>query len=105
MGVVERVREIGVLRAIGMTRRQASRMVVVEATILGLVGAVLGAVVGLVAGAVLLLLSGGLEPSAGLPWGSIAIAAVLGLAGPAIAAWYPSRLASNVSIVRALKFE
>jgi putative ABC transport system permease protein len=105
MGVVERVREIGVLRAIGMTRRQASRMVVVEATILGLVGAVLGALVGLVAGAVLLFLSGGLEPSAGLPWASIAIAAVLGLAGPAIAAWYPSRLASGVSIVRALKFE
>ena len=54
MSVVERVREIGVLRAIGMTRRQASRMVVVEATILGLVGAVLGAVVGLGVGAVLL---------------------------------------------------
>jgi putative ABC transport system permease protein len=105
MGVVERVREIGVLRAIGMTRDQASRMVVVEAAVLGLVGAVLGAVVGLIAGAVLLFLSGALVSSAGLPWASIAIAAVLGLAGPAIAAWYPSRLASSVSIVRALKFE
>jgi len=105
MSVVERVREIGVLRAIGMTRRQAARMVVVEATVLGLVGAVLGAVVGLGAGAVLLFLSGGLVASAGLPWPSIAVAAVLGLAGPAIAAWYPSRLASRISIVRALKFE
>jgi putative ABC transport system permease protein len=105
MGVVERVREIGVLRAIGMTRRQASRMVIVEATIMGLVGAVLGAIVGLAVGAVLLFLSGGLVASAGVPWPSIAIAAVLGLAGPAIAAWYPSRLASHISIVRALKFE
>ncbi|HEX5589279.1 MAG TPA: FtsX-like permease family protein [Candidatus Limnocylindrales bacterium] len=105
MGVVERVREIGVLRAIGMTRRQASRMVVVEAAILGLVGAVLGAVVGLAVGLVLLVLSGGFAASAGIPWGSIAVAAILGLAGPAIAAWYPSRLASGVSIVRALKFE
>jgi putative ABC transport system permease protein len=105
MGVVERVREIGVLRAIGMTRRQASRMVVVEAAVMGLVGAVLGSVVGLAVGAVLLILSGGFAPSAGLPWASIAIAAVLGLAGPAIAAWYPSRLASGVSIVNALKFE
>jgi putative ABC transport system permease protein len=105
MSVVERVREIGVLRAIGMTRRQASRMVVVEATILGLVGAVLGAVVGLGVGAVLLILSGGFVASAGVPWASIAIAVVLGLAGPAVAAWYPSRLASGVSIVRALKFE
>jgi putative ABC transport system permease protein len=105
MGVVERVREIGVLRAIGMTRRQASRMVVVEAAVMGLVGAVLGSVVGLAVGAVLLILSGGFAPSAGVPWASIAIAAVLGLAGPAIAAWYPSRLASGVSIVNALKFE
>ncbi|HEX4898478.1 MAG TPA: FtsX-like permease family protein, partial [Candidatus Limnocylindrales bacterium] len=80
-------------------------MVVVEATILGLVGAVLGAAVGLGVGAVMLILSGGFVASAGLPWGSIAIAAVLGLAGPAVAAWYPSRLASGVSIVRALKFE
>lgn len=105
MGVLERVREIGVLRAIGMTRSQASRMVVVEATILGLVGAVLGASAGLAAGAVLLVLSGSLVPSAGLPWASISIAVVLGLAGPALAAWYPSRLASRVSIVNALKFE
>jgi putative ABC transport system permease protein len=105
MGVVERVREIGVLRAIGMTRAQASRMVVVEAAVLGLVGALLGALVGLAAGLVLLVLSGSYGPSAGLPWASIAIAAVLGFAGPAIAAWYPSRLASGISIVRALAFE
>ena len=105
MGVLERVREIGILRAIGMTREQASRMIVVEATVLGLVGAVLGALAGLAAGFVLLVVSGGLGPSAGIPWASMAIAAVLGLAGPAVAAWYPSRLASSVSIVRALKFE
>jgi putative ABC transport system permease protein len=105
MGVVERVREIGVLRAIGMTRAQASRMVVVEAAVLGLVGAHLGALVGLAAGLVLIVLSGSYGPSAGLPWASIAIAAVLGVAGPAIAAWYPSRLASGISIVRALTFE
>ncbi len=105
MGVVERVREIGILRAIGMTREQASRMVVVEAAVLGLVGAVLGALAGLAAGFVLLVVSNSFGPSAGLPLGSIAIAAALGLAGPAIAAWYPARLAAGVSIVRALKFE
>jgi putative ABC transport system permease protein len=105
IGVVERVREIGVLRAIGMTRGQAARMVVVEAAVLGLVGAFLGALVGLAAGFVLLVVGDSYDPSAGLPWASIAVAAVLGLAGPGIAAWYPSRLASRVSIVRALKFE
>jgi putative ABC transport system permease protein len=105
MGVVERVREIGVLRAIGMTRRQASRMVVVEAAILGLVGIVLGAAVGLIVGAILLALTGGLTPGLGLPWAPIAVAAVVGIVGSVVAAYYPSRLASRVSIVEALKFE
>ena len=42
MNVLERVREIGVLRAAGMTRRQVWRSVVVEAGITGLVGAICG---------------------------------------------------------------
>ena len=105
IGVVERVREIGVLRAIGMSRRQASRMVVVEATVLGLVGSVLGAAVGLAVGAILLALTGGLSPTIGLPWAALAMAVVLGVGGSVVAAYYPSRLASGVSIVHALQFE
>jgi putative ABC transport system permease protein len=105
MGVVERVREIGVLRAIGMSRRQVMRMVVVEATILGFVGVVLGAVAGLAAGAVMLQLGGGLGEPGGLPWLPIGIAAVLGFVLPAIAALYPARAAARVSIVEALHFD
>ena len=44
MNVIERVREIGILRAAGMTRRQVWRSVVVEAGVLGLAGALLGIV-------------------------------------------------------------
>ena len=82
MGVVERIREIGVLRAIGMTRRQAMRMVVVEAALLGIVGVVLGSLAGLGAGAVLLQLGGGLSNPGGIPWLPIGVAAVLGLVLP-----------------------
>ena len=53
MNVYERVREIGILRAAGMTRRQVWRMVVVEAGILGVVGAFLGCLAGVVLGFVL----------------------------------------------------
>ena len=70
MGVVERIREIGVLRAIGMSRRQAMRMVIVEAVVLGLVGIVLGSAAGLGVGAVMLALSGGLSPAVGFPGSS-----------------------------------
>jgi putative ABC transport system permease protein len=105
MGVLERVREIGVLRAIGMSRRQAMRMVVVEAAILGIVGVVLGAMTGLAAGGVLLQLGGGLGHPGGAPWLSIGLAAVLGLVLPALAALSPARAAARVSIVEALRFD
>jgi putative ABC transport system permease protein len=105
MGVVERIREIGVLRAIGMSRRQAMRMVVVEAALLGVVGVVIGSVAGLGAGAVLLQLGGGLTNPGGIPWLPIGIAAILGLVLPALAAIYPARAAARISIVRSLYFD
>ncbi|HEY2915711.1 MAG TPA: FtsX-like permease family protein [Candidatus Limnocylindrales bacterium] len=105
MSVLERVRELGVLRAIGMSRRQAFRMVVVEAWVLGIVGVVLGAVVGVGVGVVMLAMGGTLAPIAGVPWVPIEIAAILGLALPIVAAIYPSRMAAKVSIVQALQFE
>ena len=58
VGVLERVREIGVLRASGMTRTQVRRTVVVEAGILGIVGAVLGIATGLIAAALLVVWAG-----------------------------------------------
>ena len=68
-------------------------------------GIVLGALVGLGVGAILLALTGGFVPGIGLPWASIGIAAVIGVASSVVAAYYPSRLASGVSIIAALKFE
>jgi putative ABC transport system permease protein len=105
MGVVERIREIGVLRAIGMSRRQVMRMVVVEAAILGIVGVILGSVAGVAAGALLLELGGGLGAPGGLPWLSIGIATALGLILPALAALYPARMASRISIVESLHYD
>jgi len=105
MSVVERIRELGLLRAIGMSRRQAMRMVIVEAGVLGVVGVVLGSLAGLAIGALLLALGRGLGPVAGFPWLPIELAAVLGLVLPVVAAIYPSRMAARVSIVDALEFE
>ncbi|HEX2626849.1 MAG TPA: FtsX-like permease family protein [Candidatus Limnocylindrales bacterium] len=105
MGVVERIREIGLLRAIGMSRRQVMRMVVVEATVLGIVGVVLGSIAGIAAGAMLLQLGGGFGGIGEIPWWPIAIAAVLGLVLPAAAAIYPARMASRISIVQSLHYD
>lgn len=107
MDVHERVREIGVLRAAGMTRAQVWRMIVVEAGVLGIVGAILGCGTGLIAGQALIALASGvglhlpLEPD----WRTIAAAAAFGIVGAMLAATWPARLASRVSIVRAVQYE
>ena len=105
MNVIERVREIGLLRAVGMTRRQVWRSVAVEAGILGLAGAILGIVVGLAIGAAMVLLAGGrLDVGAGVPWPTVGLTLVLGVVVAMLAAAYPAHLASRLSIVRAVRY-
>ena len=74
VSVLERVRELGVLRAAGMTRDQVRRTVVVEAGILGLVGAALGIVTGLIAAVALIGCRGGGPLVLDIPWVPIATA-------------------------------
>lgn len=102
MNVLERVRELAVLRAAGLTRRQAGRLVVLEAAILGVVGALLGVGAGLVAGLALVGLAGGTAAAFEVPWAAAAGALVGGVALAILAAVYPARLASRVDIVPAL---
>jgi putative ABC transport system permease protein len=105
LAVFERTRELGMLRAVGMSRRQVRRMIRHESTITALIGAGLGLPVGLfLAGIVTRALSDqGLEFA--LPLGSLAgfvLAAVLaGLA----AAIVPARRAAKLDVLRALQYE
>jgi putative ABC transport system permease protein len=107
MGVYERVRELGVLRATGMTRRQVWRMVIVEAGILGIVGAIIGCATGIVVGQVMIGLAGGgsLQLPFELDWRTILVTAVFGIVIAMLAAIWPARLASRMPIVRAVQFE
>jgi putative ABC transport system permease protein len=106
MSVLERVREIGVLRATGMTSRQVWGMVVLEAGILGIAGAVVGALIGVGVGALLVVWSsGGFGLVVDPPWASIALAVFFGVLISVTASIYPAGLASRLSIVRAVKYE
>ena len=106
MNVIERVREIGILRAAGMTRTQVWRSVVVEAGVLGLAGALLGIVLGLVVGALMVALAGGrFDVATGIPWSIVGLALVIGVVVAMLAAAYPARIASRLSIVRAVQYE
>ncbi len=105
MNVLERVREIGVLRAAGLARRQVWRMVVVEAAILGLVGATVGAAAGVVAAAILVLAVGGPVPVFDPAWLKVGVVIVGAVVISALAAAYPARMAGRIEIVRAVSFE
>ena len=109
MNVIERVREIGVLRAAGMTRGQVWRSVVVEAGIVGLAGAIVGVAAGLVVGFVMVVLAGArlsvADLAALVPWVIVVAAFVLGVTVAMLAAAYPARIASRISIIRAVQYE
>jgi putative ABC transport system permease protein len=107
MSVLERTREIGVLRALGSTRWQVRRQVAAESLVIGLIGALLGIAVGAGLGWALLqgLSSGipGVEyrpPLATMAWVAAA-GLVLGL----IASILPARRAARLDVIRALSYE
>ena len=105
MNTLERVREIGMLRAAGMSRSQVWRSVLVEAGILGAIGGVVGSIAGVLIG---LLLGGGAGSSgilAAIPWSTVALAIVLGVALAMLAAAQPARMAARVPIVMAVRGE
>lgn len=106
LSVRERTRELGLLRAIGMSRSQARTMVRWESVIVSLLGATLGLAVGLFFGWIFTraLEDTGLDAFA-VPVVQLVIAVVLaGLAG-VLAAVIPARSAARIDILRALAVE
>ncbi len=102
MNVLERVRELGFLRAAGLTRRQARRLVMLEAAVLGAVGAIIGVVAGSVAGVILAALGPGVDVAYDPGWWTIALAAVGGVGLAVVASAWPAHLAARVDVVHAL---
>jgi putative ABC transport system permease protein len=103
LSVFERTREIGLLRAIGLRRRQLSGMITIEAIATAVFGAVLGTLLGLGLGVALQhgLVSQGLTTLA-IPWGLIlAMLLASGVVG-VLAAALPSLRAARLNILQAI---
>jgi putative ABC transport system permease protein len=101
--VFERTRELGMLRAIGMTRRQTRRMIRHESVITALIGGVLGIVLGVVLGALLIARVDFIEFT--LPTAQIVIFAVLTVVVGILAAIFPARRAARLDPLQALQYE
>jgi putative ABC transport system permease protein len=101
--VFERTREIGMLRAIGMTRRQVRRMIRYESVITALIGAVLGIVLGIVFGALLVARIDFIQFA--LPSGQIVVFAIAAVVVGVLAAIFPARRAARIDPLQALHYE
>jgi putative ABC transport system permease protein len=105
LSIHERTRELGMLRAIGMSRRQVRTMIRYEAVITALIGAILGMVLGVIFAA---LISQPLKDEGftlSYPVGSLVVLLVLaGLAG-VLAAIAPARRASRLDVLDSLQYE
>ncbi|MCW2605157.1 MAG: hypothetical protein JWN61_3292 [Pseudonocardiales bacterium] len=106
LSVLERTRELGMLRAIGMTRKQVKRMVRTESVIIALFGALLGVVVGVGFGIALqqALSDQGIEKLA-LPWLQLIIYVIVAAIIGVLAAVLPARRAAKLNILNAIKTE
>jgi putative ABC transport system permease protein len=105
LSIHERTRELGMLRAVGMSRRQVRTMVRYEAVITALIGAILGTILGVIF-AVLVsrpLADEGFKLS--YPIGTLLLLLVLAAVAGVIAAIGPARRASRLDVLRALAYE
>ncbi|MEV5972629.1 FtsX-like permease family protein [Streptomyces sp. NPDC051921] len=108
MLVAQRTREIGLMRAIGSSRRQINRSVLVEALLLGVVGSLAGvaAGVGLAVGLMKIMAAAGMQLSTEdltVRWTTPVVGLVLGVVVTVLAAFVPARRAGKVSPMAALR--
>jgi len=101
--VFERTRELGMLRAIGMTRRQVRRMIRHESVITALIGAVLGLVLGVVLGALFAIAVKDIQFV--IPWLQLVIFTIAAIIVGILAAIFPARRAARLNPLEALHYE
>lgn len=121
MSVYERIREVGVLRALGFQGKEVVRMFLLEGLFTGIIGSVTGIILGLLLN--IQLVKGGVDFSffveqmnmGGLPVGGmiygvwnfqvIPISLVFGVVISLLAGYIPARKAGRIEVTRALRFE
>jgi putative ABC transport system permease protein len=101
--VFERTRELGMLRAVGMSRRQVRRMIRHESVITALLGAALGIPLGVVSA---LMVGAAIKYSAfTVPVGTLVVFVIAAVIAGLIAAIFPARRAGRLNVLAALQYE
>jgi putative ABC transport system permease protein len=103
LSVYERTRELGLLRAVGMSRRQVRSTIRLESVIISLMGTLIGLVIGIVFGWALVtaLVDEGITSFA-IPWSQLMIIVIIAILAGVGAALYPARRAARLDVPRAI---
>jgi putative ABC transport system permease protein len=108
MNVIERTREIGMLRATGMTRGQVIRMILAEAGLMGMIGGILGLAYGALLARIILI---GMTSMSGyrldfqMPGSAVLTGIIIALVVSQAAAFLPARRAARTKILEAIQYE
>ena len=106
LSVIERTRELGLLRAVGMTRRQTRRMVLGEGVIISVFGTILGTALGVLFGATIVsILPNDFISILAIPWRTLAIYLIIATAAGILSSFFPARRASRLNVLDAISNE
>jgi putative ABC transport system permease protein len=105
LSIFERTRELGLLRAVGMTRREVRRMVRYESAITAAIGALLGLVLGIFFGWVVTLALEDEGIGFSLPVGQLAALVAISVIVGVMAAILPARRAAKLDVLKAIAYE
>jgi putative ABC transport system permease protein len=108
MNVMERTQEIGMLRAVGMTRGQVIRMILAEAGLMGLIGGIMGVVFGIILSHIFMAAMtsmSGYSLTYILPTQRIVVALLVAIAISQVAALFPAARAARIRILDAIHYE
>jgi putative ABC transport system permease protein len=101
--IFERTRELGMLRAVGMTRWQVRTMIALESVVTALIGAVIGIALGVVLAVLLIVRVDFLVVS--WPVTSLLIFALVAILAGIVAAIFPAQRAARLNVLEALQYE
>jgi putative ABC transport system permease protein len=105
LSVIERTREVGLLRAVGLSRRRLRRMITLESIAIAVLGAVLGLAVGLLIGVALRESLKEDLTVLSLPLGSLVVFLVIAVVFGVLAAIVPAVRASRMKVLDAIATE